>query len=127
MAEFGDGILFLAIFGVASVPATAAALFFLRPYRRFWWALSAASLAVAITGVVAALTYAIPASFDQTSTLSMLAPIRLLVAPLLAIFFFLSCLLATSRPSRISLLLAAVMEAAAFACFVFEMIRLNTR
>src|SRR5438045_8405183 len=34
MFGFGDMLLFLAVFGLAAVPATAAALFFLRPRRR---------------------------------------------------------------------------------------------
>src|SRR5215470_32852 len=39
MYDFGDSLLFLAVFVVAALPATAAVLFFLRPHRSFWLAL----------------------------------------------------------------------------------------
>src|SRR5215468_8072507 len=39
MYDFGDSLLFLAVFVAAALPATAAALFFLRPHRSFWLAL----------------------------------------------------------------------------------------
>ena len=52
MAAFGDCILFLAIFAVASLPVTGAALFFLRPYPAFWRALAALAVVVALTGLV---------------------------------------------------------------------------
>lgn len=32
MSAFGDSLMFLAVFGLAAVPATGAALFFLRPH-----------------------------------------------------------------------------------------------
>jgi hypothetical protein len=53
MFGFGDDLVFLAVFGVAALVPTAAALFFLRPYRPFWRRLSVAALAVASTAVVA--------------------------------------------------------------------------
>jgi hypothetical protein len=45
MYAFGDSLLLLAVFGVASVPASSAALFLLRPYRAFWLVLSVVALA----------------------------------------------------------------------------------
>src|SRR5947208_11471265 len=57
MYDFGDSLLFLAVFGAAAVPATAAALFFLRPYRPFWIALSVAALAIAITAVASCIQF----------------------------------------------------------------------
>jgi hypothetical protein len=36
MVAFGDSILFLSVFAVTAIPATGAALFFLRPYPLFW-------------------------------------------------------------------------------------------
>ena len=36
MFGFGDDLLFLGVLGVAAIPATSAALFFLRPLRAFW-------------------------------------------------------------------------------------------
>jgi len=59
MYAFGDALLFVAVFGVSALVPTAAALFFLRPYRHFWTVLSALGLAVAVTGVMAAILFAV--------------------------------------------------------------------
>ena len=40
MAAFGGALLFLAVFSVAATAPTGAALYFLRPHRAFWRALS---------------------------------------------------------------------------------------
>src|SRR5258708_26208179 len=58
MYAFGDAILFVAVFGVVALAPTGAALFFLRPYRRFWTVLAALGLAVAVTGVTAVILFA---------------------------------------------------------------------
>ena len=57
MYAFGDSLLFLALFGVAAVPATGAALYFVRPFHAFWRALSVAALAITATGVAAVGVY----------------------------------------------------------------------
>jgi hypothetical protein len=57
MYAFGDSLLFLGVFGLAAVPSTGAALFFLGPYRSFWRGLSVGALAIATTGVAALLVY----------------------------------------------------------------------
>src|SRR5262245_37569935 len=53
MFDFGDTLLFLGAFGLAAVVPTGAALFFLRPYRWFWRALSIAAMAMAATAAAA--------------------------------------------------------------------------
>ena len=55
MFDFGDGLLFLGVFGLAAVIPTGAALFFLRPYRWFWRALSIAAMGMAAAGAAARL------------------------------------------------------------------------
>ena len=45
MYAFGDAILFLLVLGVASLPATALALYFLRHNRPFWIALAVLAIA----------------------------------------------------------------------------------
>jgi hypothetical protein len=52
MYDFGDSILFLGVFALASLPATGAALFFLRPYQVFWRVLAAGAVGIAVTGIV---------------------------------------------------------------------------
>ena len=54
MYAFGDGLLFIAVFGAAALVPTGLALWFLRPCRWFWVVLSVAALAVAITAIPAA-------------------------------------------------------------------------
>src|SRR5262245_66480261 len=53
MFDFGDSLLFLGVFGLAAALPTGAALFFLRPYPRFWRVLSIAAMGVAATGAAA--------------------------------------------------------------------------
>ncbi len=124
MYAFGDSLLFLAVFGVAAVIPTGAALYFLRPYRTFWVTLSVLTLAIAATGLAAALDYAIPPSTSgpSVSVWSALAPLRLLVAPLFALAFLLSTLFAPRRSVRIPLFAATVIETAAFAYFVLALV-----
>jgi len=122
MYAFGDSLLFLAVFGVAAVPATGAALFFLRPYRSFWLVLSVAALGIAITGLAALFDYVAAQTADARSILhawSALAVLRILVAPLFALTFLLSGFLAPNRSSRIALLVATVVEATVFISVAF--------
>ena len=112
MTAFGDSLLFLAVFGLGALPATGLSLYFLRPRRLFWPAFSVACLAVAATGGLAVLADILPGSRTALPLLSDLAPLRMLGAPLLAIFFFLSGLIAPSRSARISLIIGATIEVA---------------
>jgi hypothetical protein len=59
MRAFGESLLFLAVFAVASIPASVAALYFLRPYAMVWRALSVVAIGIATTGLAAACLYAI--------------------------------------------------------------------
>jgi hypothetical protein len=121
MYAFGDSILFLAVFGVAAIPATGAALFFLRPYPVFWRAGSIAALCIAMTGIAALIGSLLRVDgpsgfFGAWSTVS---PLRVLLAPLFAIAFFLSVLFTPTRSSRIMLLSAAMIEVVVFASVAF--------
>jgi hypothetical protein len=58
MTAFGDGVLFVVALGIASIPATGAALFFLRSRPAFWRVLAGVSLvlvcaALGVVGLVA--------------------------------------------------------------------------
>ena len=122
MYGFGDDLLFLAVFGVAAVPSTAAALFFLRSYRSFWRVLSVAALCIATTGLVALIGYVAARTAGAGSILqtwSALASLRILSAPLFTLAFLLSGLFAPNRSSRIALLVATAIEAAVFAYVAF--------
>ena len=125
MYAFGDTMVFLGAFGLASLPASAAALFFLRDNRLFWVVLSATSLAVAATGIASAIAYVVrfDHSYSWLQTLSLLSPLRLLTAPLLAMAFLLSGLMAPARLPRVVLFLAAAAEAAIFMAVPFQWFR----
>lgn len=117
MAAFGDALLFLAAFGLAAVPATGAALFFLRSNARFWQAAAIVALGVAATGIGALAAYSSGQEFGAGSALaawSALSPLRLLVAPLFVLAFFLAAVFSPNRSSRGMLLAAAAGEAAVF-------------
>jgi hypothetical protein len=118
MFAFGDSLLFLGVLGVAAIPATGAALFFLRPRRGFWLVLSIASLIVACTAIMAlALSVGSTSAGAGTrlQTWSAIASLRILVTPLLALFFLLSGLFAPTRSARLCLLGASAIEIIAFA------------
>lgn len=114
MYAFGDALLFLAVFTVAALVPTGAALFFLRPYRRFWTVLSVLGLGVAVTGIAAAVLFTIgrhapPSPLATWADVSML---RILVAPLFALAFATCTVLSPYRFPRFAFLTATFMEAA---------------
>ena len=115
MYAAGDAFLFVAVFGVCALVPTGIALFFLRPYRRFWTVLSALGLVVAVTGVTAAILFLVGRQATAPSALAMLAGLsvlRILVAPLLALAFLVCTLFSPYRSPRFALLAASAMEVA---------------
>jgi len=114
MYAFGDAFLFVAVLAVCALAPTGAALFFLRPYRRFWIGLAALGLAVALTGVAAGILFA-AGRHETASPIAMwagVAVLRMLVAPLLALTFLVCALFSPDRFPRVTLLTATVMEVA---------------
>jgi hypothetical protein len=118
MYAFGDAVLFLVVFGVCAVVPTAAGLFLLRPYRRFWTALSVTGIGVALTGLIAAAIFILGrhAVDSPVAAWTALAVLRMLVAPGLAGIFFLCALCAPYRWPRRGLLVATALETAVSAC-----------
>lgn len=117
MYAFGDDLLFLAVAGVTAIPATGAALIFLRARRGFWNVLSVASLATAATAILASGLFLATRSSTGRGALQawvMLTPLRILAAPMLALFFLLAGLLAPTRAARLCLGSAAAIEVGAF-------------
>jgi hypothetical protein len=117
MFDFGDSILFLAVLVLASVPATAAGLYFLRPHPLFWSRLSYAAILVAATGIAALLSYIFQRFFGQGGILafwSALTPLRILAAPGFGLIFLLCAIFAPNRSARIILFVSTVTEFIAF-------------
>jgi hypothetical protein len=113
MYGFGDVVLFFAAFGVPALVPTGAALFYLRPYSSFWKVLSALGVAVAVTGIAAAILYSIGRHELATplATWAAYSVGRILVSPLLVLAFLVCAVLSPHRPSRLAFLAAAAMEA----------------
>lgn len=114
MYAFGDALLFVAVFAVAALVPTGAALFFLRPYRLCWTVLSVFGLGIAVTGLMAAALFAIGrhAAPSPLATWDAVSVLRILVAPLLALMFLVCSVLSPYRFARLAFLAATVIEAA---------------
>jgi hypothetical protein len=117
MFDFGDSLLFLAVFGVVSTIPTGLALVFLRQSRAFWVACSVTALAIASTALAAV---AVTLLTTQTVALSAslnawagLAFPRIFVSPFLAASFGLSALVAPEARFRWFLFGAAGTEGVA--------------
>jgi hypothetical protein len=122
MNVFGEGLLFLAVFGVASIPATGAGFFFLRPYPAFWRVFAAVALLVACTGLAALVAVAI----DVRSMAAGVAFLRILVAPVFALTFGVAGCFAPNRFARLSLFAATAIELAGFAGWVISCLVRNS-
>lgn len=123
MYAFGDAVLFVNVFGVLALVPTVAALYFLRPHRPFWTALAIVAIAVALTGIAAAVVFA-AGRHETSSTLAAwtaLAVLRILGAPLLAIGWLACGLMAPARGPRLVLLAAVLLEAgtSAYGAFIW--------
>ena len=121
MYAFGDLMLFLAVFGLASVPAFGLALYYLRPVRAFWlWFVSGVVLwSVAGVGAAAAIVasrFAPPDSFVHA--VATLGVLRILTAPPTGAAILASAVFAPSRGVRYLLFGLAVLETVLFATVV---------
>jgi hypothetical protein len=114
MYAFGDAMIFVGVFGTCALLPTGAALYFLRPYSRFWTVISRLGIAVAVTGVTAAVVFVIGRDAPPSSlaTWAAFAVLRILVAPVLGLTFLVCTLLSPHRAPRLTFLTATVMEAA---------------
>jgi hypothetical protein len=113
MYAFGDSLYFLGAFAFASVPATGLALFFLRPYPRFWRGLALVAAICAVTSVAALAAYV--ARIDGRWLA--LTPLWFMGTPVLAGCFLLAGVIAP-RGSRLPLCAAAAVHLAVFGCVV---------
>jgi len=117
MFDFGDTLLFLGVFGLAAVLPTGAALFFLRPYRWFWRKLSIVAIVMAATvttAFVAILVGRGAGAGSAANASAAVATLRILMAPMFGLAFFVSAVFAPSRKPRLALLAATAAEAMAF-------------
>jgi hypothetical protein len=110
MFAFGDGLYFLGVLCVASIPATGMGLFFLRPYAIFWRALSAFFILITALTFVALGIYAA----EPASPWSALIPLWLLASPVFGAAAFVSGVFAPQHTSRRVLFTTAFVEGVVF-------------
>jgi hypothetical protein len=119
MQAFGDALLFVGVFCVLALIPTALALYFLRPFEKFWSVFSIASLALAATGPVAAVLIG---RLHQFLIIGFVGLLKILGAPMLGLSFGVCAVIAPSGRSRSRLVAAAVIEcvvgAYAFFCLL---------
>lgn len=113
MYAFGDSLLWLAVFGMVALVPSGVALSLLRDHGRVWAVLSTMALAIAVTGVTAAMLFAVGshAAPSTLATLAGFAVLRILVAPLLALTFLVCTIFAPRGASRFAFVAATTMEA----------------
>ena len=119
MTAFGDSLVFLGLFGMASLPATGAALYFLRDVRAFWVVAAALAALFALDALAALWVILFPRATPPATWFDFLvdlSPIRALIAPLFAMAFLLAGVVARWRWARVTLLGAGAIEAAVFVC-----------
>jgi hypothetical protein len=114
MYAFGDSVLFLYVFAVMAFLPTLLALYWLRPFPRFWIALSLAASAWAVTGPIAAAVILL-ASYERSveslwSITAAFGVLRILAAPLLVPALMVATVIAPQGRSRWVLLGAAIVE-----------------
>jgi hypothetical protein len=114
MYGFGDAMLFGSVFGLFALFPTCLALYFLRPFKRFWTVFSITSLGLACTGLVAASVIVLastqPHHQSAWAISAAFGVLRMLVAPLLAPAFIIAAIIAPTRLSRWALVGAAAIE-----------------
>jgi hypothetical protein len=119
MAAFANFILFVEVFGAAAAAATALAGYFLRPFRRVWTVFATGCVALAVTGLLAAVvvvwTRSLHAELGLWRAFASASELRTFLSPILAPSFLVSVPLAPTWRCRWMLLAAAAMEGAAFA------------
>jgi hypothetical protein len=127
MYGFGDMVLFAAVFGVSALVPTGAALYFLRPFAAFWKASSISSVAIAATGVAAAVLFVVGrgGTVGPLAACAEFSVLRIFAAPLLALAFLVCAAFAPLRSPRIAFLTASLMEAAAIATWVADLLVLR--
>jgi hypothetical protein len=118
MLAFGDAILFLGVFGIAAIPATGAALYFLRPFPSIFKVASMLALAVTATGPIALAEILSGSRGSVLGAWSPAAPLRIVAAPFLASAFGFCGLFAPSRLARLAFFVAAAIEAIVFVAAV---------
>ena len=115
MYAFGDLILFVGVFAILALFPTGLALYFLRPFGKFWTVLTTLSLAWAVTGIGAAFMIAFASTQPPQSLWRAAASfgvVRMLLAPPIGTALALATFIAPTQRLRWILLGTTVTEGA---------------
>ena len=123
MQAFGDFLLLVGLFGFLALFPTALALYYLRPFEKFWRVFSIASLVLGISGLLAALMIGrLQRHPGAILGVGFFGLVEILGAPLLGLCFSTCAVIAPTRSSRRFLFAAAgiefVVSAYVFVCLV---------
>jgi hypothetical protein len=111
MQAFGDSLLFIGLLGFLALIPTALALYFLRPFEKFWTFFSIACLALATTGPLAATMLGKSQQAPWAGwVLGFFGLWKVLGAPLFGLGFLVCGVISPFRRSRRVLLGAALVE-----------------
>jgi hypothetical protein len=130
MQAFGDALTFIFVFGMVALLPTALALHYLRPLQKFWRALSAGALALAATGLAAALVILLSKQPQWQSVMTLpavFAVLRLLLAPVIGPTLIVCAIFAPDIRARWRLGIAAAVECAAGAAWFISLLVSNLR
>lgn len=117
MYAFGDSLLFLGVFAIASVPPTAGAFYFLRSSGTFWKVLTAVLVVTAGTALLAVSFIAMDRFVADTSpvrTWAALSVLRILIAPAIALVDLAAAVVCPERARRRLLFGTAAVETMVF-------------
>ena len=124
MYAFGDGMLFIEVFGGLALLPTGLGLYYLRPLRIFWTLLAIAAMPLAATGPVSVVLVALSSKVPNLPSFWQMGAafgvLRMLGSPLLAASFLLGGCLAPTRFPRWTLMGATVIEGAVAAYAAFH-------
>ena len=113
MYAFGDFMTFLFVFGVASLVPSGLAFYFLRENRTFWTVMAVCAAVVAAGNVALAAAYWMQWRMPDLTMLhpwSSLAPLRMIIAPLVAATIFLCAQFAPDPRPRRAMRIAGAVE-----------------
>jgi hypothetical protein len=121
MQAFGDFLLFVAVFTVASIPASLLALRFLAACTAFWSAFAGVALAIGFAGLAASVEVIV----GQRSMLADYAFLLVLSSPFCALLFGVLGFFAPIRSCRQTLFAASATEVIAFTVWIMSCISRN--
>jgi hypothetical protein len=119
MQAAGDFLFIAGLFGALSLIPTAMALYFLRPYPKFWNFISIAALIMGSTAPIAVILFLLthsPILPNWVKVISFVSLMKIISTPFFAFGFLITAFISPPQSRRWALFAAAAMEGAVCAC-----------